>query len=86
MIDVSCTPDWIKTIGPQVCHSLKTVMVTRYVRRVSQRLFLTRVETMEFVICIITQIVYAIVTFKLINSSFSSAYIVHISTPTGFKC
>ncbi len=46
-----------------------------------------RVETMEFGICIIiTQIVYARVTFKLIISSFSSAYIAHISAPTGFKC
>ncbi len=52
----------------------------------SQRLFLLRVETMEFDICIITQIVYAIVTFKLIISSFSSAYIVHINAPTSFKC
>ncbi len=49
-------------------------------------LFLTRVETMELGICIITQIVYIIVTFKLIISSFSRAYIAHISTPTGFKC
>ena len=42
-------------------------------------------ETMEFDIFIITQIVYAIVTFKLVISSFSSAYIAHISAPTGFK-
>ncbi len=35
--------------------------------------FLTRVETMENGICIITQFVYATVTFKLIISSFSSA-------------
>ncbi len=49
-------------------------------------LFLTRVETMEYGICIVTQIVYAIVTFKLIISSLSSAYIVHISAPTGLKC
>ncbi len=42
---------------------------------------------MEFDICIITQIgLYAIVTFNLIISSFSSAYIAHIITPTGFKC
>ncbi len=41
--------------------------------------FLTRVETMENGICIITQIVYATVTFKLIISSFSSAYIAHVS-------
>ncbi len=34
---------------------------------------------MEFGICIITQIVYAIVTFKLIMCSFSNAYIVHIT-------
>ncbi len=40
---------------------------------------------MEFDICIITQIVYAIVTLKLIISSCSSAYIVHISTPTGLN-
>ncbi len=33
---------------------------------------------MEFGICIITQIVYAIVIFKLIISSFSSAYIAHL--------
>ncbi len=37
-----------------------------------------RVETMEFSICIITQIVYAIVTFKLINSSISSPYTEHL--------
>ncbi len=43
-------------------------------------------ETMEFDIFIITQIVYVIVTFKLIIYSFCSAYIVHISTPTCFKC
>ncbi len=51
-----------------------------------KRLFLTRGETIEFSICIITQIVYAIVTFKLIISSFSSAYIAHVSAPTGLKC
>ncbi len=37
---------------------------------------------MENGICNITQIVYATVTFKLIISSFSSAYIAHISAPT----
>ncbi len=40
---------------------------------------------MEFAIFVITQIDYAIVTFKLIISSFSIAYIVYIRTPTGFK-
>ncbi len=38
-----------------------------------------RVETMEFGIYIITKIVYAIITFKLIIFIFSSAYISHIS-------
>ncbi len=41
---------------------------------------------MENAICIITQIIYAIVTFKLNISSISSAYIAHISAPAGFKC
>ncbi len=41
-------------------------------------MFLTKDETMEFVIFIITQIVYIIFTFELIISSFSSAYIAHI--------
>ncbi len=48
----------------------------------SQRLFVRRIETMEFNIFIITQIVHAIVTFKLIIFSISGAYIVHLSTPT----
>ncbi len=60
-------------------------IVLNHIRRGSHRLILTRVETIEHGICIITQIVYAIVTFKLIIYSFSSAYIAHISAPIGFK-
>ncbi len=41
----------------------------------SHRLFLRMVETIEFDIFIITQIVYIIVTFKLIISSYTSAAI-----------
>ncbi len=51
-----------------------------------QRLFLMSVETMEFDIFIITQIVYVIVTLKLIISSFSSAYIAYVSIHASFKC
>ncbi len=54
-------------------------MTTVKPRGGSQRLFLTRVETMENGICIITQIVYVIVTFKLIISNFSSGYIAHLA-------
>ncbi len=45
-----------------------------------------KTEIMEFDIFIITQIVYVKITFKWIISSFSSAYIAHISTHTHFKC
>ncbi len=48
--------------------------------------FFMRVETIEFNIFIITQIVYVIITFKSIISAFSTAHIVYISTPTRFKC
>ncbi len=48
--------------------------------------FNTKNETMEFDIFIIIQIVYVIVTFKLIISSFSNGYIGHLSLPTSFKC
>ncbi len=41
---------------------------------------------MEFGIFIITQIVYAKVTLKLIISNCSNAYTEHISAPTSFKC
>ncbi len=44
------------------------------------------VETIEFDTFIIGQIVYVIVTFKSTISNFSKAHIVHISTPTSFKC
>ncbi len=44
-----------------------------------------RVETMEFVIFIITQIVDVIVTFKSTISTFSRSHIVHISAPTNSK-
>ncbi len=43
-------------------------------------------ETMEFDIYIITHIICVLVTLKLIISGVSSAYIAHISAPTGFKC
>ncbi len=46
----------------------------------SQMLLLNRVQTMEFDIFIITQIVYAIVTFKSIISTFSSAHNAHYRT------
>ncbi len=47
----------------------------------SQRVFLTRVETIKFRIVIIRQIVYITVTFPLIISSFSSAHIVSLKYP-----
>ncbi len=49
-------------------------------------MFLTRVETMEFDIFIITQIIYVVVTFKSTIPTCSRAHIVHISVPTSFKC
>ncbi len=55
-------------------------------REGSQWLFLMKDETMEFDIFISTQIVYVIITFKLIISIFSSTYITYISAATGFKC
>ncbi len=43
-------------------------------------------ETVEFDIFIITQIVYVIIIFKSIISTFTRAHTVHISTPTSLKC
>ncbi len=48
------------------------------IRGGSQRLFLTRVETKEFDVFIITQITYVIVTFKSTIPTCSRAHIAHL--------
>ncbi len=65
---------------------LTGVTLDTYLRGGSQRLFLTKVETMEFYFFYITQIVYVIFTFISIIISCSRAHIVHISTLASFKC
>ncbi len=49
-----------------IACELMTISIKVYFKEGSQRLFVMRVETIEFYIFNITQIVYVIVTFKLI--------------------